>query len=213
MSCLRPALANGGTSSVMLLLQAPASPGSMTVNASVSALETDSAAANNSATATTTLYAPQPVAEIGVTQTPSTLDPAQGDPLSYILTVHNAGPANVAGAVVTDTWPVGLNAVTWTCAPSAGSSCTASGYGDLLDLVDLPAAGTITYSASGLLDPYFTGPLSNTVSAWATGVTDPVSGNNVAAATVFVHPEGPVIFNDGFESADTGRWSAQSPGL
>jgi hypothetical protein len=63
-----------------------------------------------------------------------------------VLVATNAGPGPVAGATVTDTLPGVLLGATWTCVASPGSSCTASGNGNIADTVTLPVAGTVSYT-------------------------------------------------------------------
>lgn len=80
----------------------------------------------------------------------------QGAPISYKLTVTNNGayPIGLADApTVTDTLPAAITGVTWTCAPSAGASCTASGSGDLnTSGLTLPSNASVTYTITGTLD-------------------------------------------------------------
>lgn len=81
----------------------------------------------------------------------------QGTPVTYTLTVTNNGayPIDSADApTVTDTLPAAITGATWTCTPSAGASCTASGSGDLnTSGLTLPSNASVTYTISGTLDP------------------------------------------------------------
>ena len=78
-----------------------------------------------------------------------------GKTIGYTVTVTNNGPSAVLGAAVSDTLPDGLVDVTWTCTPSTGAQCTASGAGDIADHVNLSAGASVmvrvsSFSAPGL---------------------------------------------------------------
>lgn len=103
------------------------------------------------------------------------LSVATGVDVTYQVTVRNDGPDDVTGASVEDAFPPGVSGVTWTCTASGGATCTASGSGDLHDVVDLPAGSSVTYTATGTATD--AGPNAATVTA-PTGVTDPDPGNN-----------------------------------
>jgi uncharacterized repeat protein (TIGR01451 family) len=64
---------------------------------------------------------------------------------------------------------------------AGGGTCTASGSGNIGDTVNLPAGGSVTYTASCTISAAATGTLSNTATVAApAGVTDPTPGNNSA---------------------------------
>ncbi len=64
-------------------------------------------------------------------------------------------------------------------------TCSASGAGNINDAtVDLPVAGSVTYTVTATISAAATGTLSNTATVAAPGgVTDPVPGNNSATDT------------------------------
>src|SRR5205823_11089173 len=70
-----------------------------------------------------------------------------GGSVTYTITASNAGPSNAPGSTVADTFPASLTC-TWTCVGAGGGTCTASGSGNLNDTVNLPAGGSVTYTAS-----------------------------------------------------------------
>jgi uncharacterized repeat protein (TIGR01451 family) len=122
-------------------------------------------------------------ADLQVTVTDGTTAVSACAPVSYTVQVTNGGPNPVANARVVDAFPGTLSGVTWTCAASAGSSCSVgAGSGDIDRVVSLLSGGSATFVATGALSPTATGTLSNTasVSFTATGTTDPVPGNNSA---------------------------------
>ncbi|MEZ2441110.1 gliding motility-associated C-terminal domain-containing protein [Chitinophaga sp. RCC_12] len=105
---------------------------------------------------------------------------AAGKEITYVISVNNAGPADVTGAVITDNVPVGVNNVQWTAAGAGGATVGAgSGSGNAISLTgNIPASsGSITITVKGIVDPAFSGVLSNTATATPpTGVTDPTPG-------------------------------------
>ncbi|HBL28123.1 MAG TPA: hypothetical protein DD490_14920, partial [Acidobacteria bacterium] len=66
--------------------------------------------------------------------------------VTYTITVANAGPSNAPGTTVSDVFPPAVTAAAWTCSASGGAQCgAASGAGNLLETVSLPAGGTVTF--------------------------------------------------------------------
>jgi uncharacterized repeat protein (TIGR01451 family) len=137
----------------------------------------DSNSSNNSATDTDTLT---PLADLAVTKTDGVTTAMAGGSVTYTITASNAGPSNAPGATVADTFPASLTC-TWTCGGAGGGTCTASGSGNINDTVNLPAGGSVTYTASCTISASASGTLSNTATVAApAGVTDPTPGNNSA---------------------------------
>ena len=108
-----------------------------------------------------------------------------GDAIHYTITASNAGGGTLPGVTVADAFPSELTGCTWTCAATAGATCTASGTGNLLDTIALPVGGVATYSASCTLPGSSAiTSLSNTATIAAPGpVGDPVVANNTATDT------------------------------
>src|SRR4051794_8606636 len=122
-------------------------------------------------------------ADLAITKTDGVTTATSGGSVTYTITASNAGPSNATGATVTDTFPISLTA-TWTCVGVGGGTCTAAGSGNINDTVNLPAGGSVTYTASATLSASATGTLSNTTTVTAPGgVTDPNPGNNSATDT------------------------------
>ena len=90
--------------------------------------------------------------DLSITKSNGTSTSVPGAPTTYTIIVSNAGPSDAVGASVADAFPPALSGVTWTCAASAGSSCTAAGSGDIADTVTVLAGGTLTYAATGTID-------------------------------------------------------------
>lgn len=146
----------------------------------------DPVAGNNSATDVDTVTAQT---DLSLTKTDGQSTAIPGHPVTYTITAHNVGPSAAAGATVTDSVPGILLGATWTCVASAGSTCTASGSGNINDTVHLLVAGTATYTLTGTVDPLATGNLVNAASvAVAAGATDPDPANNTATDTDVLQP-------------------------
>ncbi|MDX1746867.1 MAG: hypothetical protein R3324_13090, partial [Halobacteriales archaeon] len=116
---------------------------------------------------------------------------APGDPVTYTIEVSNHGPSRVVDAEVSDSFPVQLEDVSWTCTvvdPDPGNPpepsealCSNSGSGDLADLVTLPPGLLLRYEATGTVKPGASGALVNTATVTVPpGVIDRDPGNNSA---------------------------------
>jgi uncharacterized repeat protein (TIGR01451 family) len=154
-----------------------AATGTLSNTATVSSSVTDPNPANNSATDTDTLT---PQADLGITKDDGVTTGLPGGSTTYTITAVNAGPSNAPGSTVADTFPASLTC-NWTCVGAGGGTCTAAGAGNINDTVNLPAGGSVTYTAPCAIGASATGTLTNTATAAApAGVTDPTPGNNSA---------------------------------
>jgi uncharacterized repeat protein (TIGR01451 family) len=141
---------------------------------------TDPNPANNSATDVDTVT---PQTDLSITKTDGVTSATAGGSVTYTITASNAGPSNATGANVTDTFPAELTC-TWTCVGAGGGTCTAAGSGNISDTVNLPAGGSITYTASCTISAAATGSLVNTATVEAAaGAIDPDPANNSATDT------------------------------
>ncbi|MEX1309083.1 MAG: S8 family serine peptidase, partial [Candidatus Sulfomarinibacteraceae bacterium] len=139
---------------------------------------------NNSATDTTTLT---PEVDLQITKTDGLTSAASGDPVTYTVTAVNPGPSDAPGALVTDTFPAEVIGLTWTCAASGGAACAPSGAGDISETVDLPAGGSVVYTATGSFANSAAGTVANTATVTAPpGVTELDFSNNLATDTTDV---------------------------
>ncbi len=131
-----------------------------------------------------------PTADLAVGKDDGLGTAVPGQSTTYTITVTNAGPSDAAGASVTDSLPAAVSSATWTCTPSAGATCAASGSGGITDTVTLPPGGTLTYSLLAQLASSATGTLANTATvAMAAGGVDPDTGNNSATDSDTLVPE------------------------
>ena len=170
----------GGSTYLWLALETFPVPGDWVIRAVV-----DCQAAGSSADVSST-----------ISTSPPLYTPAAA--ISHTITISNAGPGNAASVVVVDAFPAAYTGVTWSCAASAGASCTSGGSGNLSQIVNLPAASHVTYTVNAIVAPGTTGTLSNSVTAVVNSpATDPDSSNNTASANTA--PLSDRIFADGFD--------------
>ena len=124
-----------------------------------------------------------PVADLAITKTDGVTTAVAGGSVTYTITAIQRRPEQRdAGATVADTFPAVLTC-TWTCAGAGGGTCTASGSGNLNDTVNLPAGGSVTYTATCAIDPAATGSLANTATVASGTTSDSNTANNSATDT------------------------------
>ncbi|HSC11363.1 MAG TPA: carboxypeptidase regulatory-like domain-containing protein, partial [Rhodanobacteraceae bacterium] len=127
-------------------------------------------------------------ADLSVTNSDGVATASPGGSVTYTITAANAGPSAALASNVVDNFP-GTLTCSWTCAASSGSTCTASGSGNINDSVNLPNGGSVTYTATCNISAAATGSLLNTATVTApAGVTDPSSANNSASDTDTLSP-------------------------
>jgi uncharacterized repeat protein (TIGR01451 family) len=149
--------------------------------ATVSASSLDSDPSNNSASATTTV---QFQSDLSVTKTDNVSVVGTGQTTTYTIVVSNAGPSMATNARVQDAFLAAVSGAFWGCTSTAGSSCPASGGGNIDAQVTLAPAGQATFTATAAIASGATGPLTNTATASVpAGFTDPNTGNNSATDT------------------------------
>ena len=85
-------------------------------------------------------------ADLAISMTGGVSEVLPGDTLTNTITATNNGPDDVVNAIVADTLPAGLTAISWTCTGAGGGTCTANGSGNIYDTVYLPAGATVTYT-------------------------------------------------------------------
>ena len=145
---------------------------------------TDSPTSNNSATDTDTITLSS---DLRVTKTgPSSVYYLNS--ITYTIVVTNNGPSDVTGAQVTDNLPAGLTGASWTCTASAGSTCPASGSGNISTTVTLVSGGTATFTLSATVSSATLSSITNTATASVpAGVTDSYPNNNSSSVTTSVN--------------------------
>lgn len=157
--------------------------GSVDNTATVSAATADPVPANNTASSSIPLT---PTVDVSVVKakTDPTASATAGSPVSWTLTVANAGPSGATGLTVTDAVPATVGSVSATVA-GTGWSCTVSGQTVTCPGASLPSGGSVVITVSGRLAADATGNLAHTATVSSgTGITDSNTANNTSTVTV-----------------------------
>ena len=175
---------------------------SNTASVAISGTVSDPVGGNNSATDNDTL---SPAADLSITKTDGVTTATPGDSVTYTIVASNAGPSDAAGSNVTDSFPGTLSCST-TCVGAGGGTCTAGPFlTDINDTVNLPAGGSVTYTAVCAISGAATGSLVNTATVSAPGgVTDPVAGNDSATDTDTLNSSGVLQLSSATYSGNEG---------
>ncbi len=172
-------LANGASATIIITVTVdPAvACGTMLTNtASVGSSVSDPNAADNTASADTTVTCP---ADLSISKSDAPDPVMAGDPLTYTLTVANNGPGDASGVTVTDTLPAGVTLVSAT--PSQGT-CTVV----TCDLGSLANGASAVITITVTVDPATpAGTITNTATVSASE-TDPDATNNTASADTMI---------------------------
>jgi uncharacterized repeat protein (TIGR01451 family) len=128
------------------------------------------------------------LADLSITKTDGKTTVQRGEQIRYTIVASNAGPENVTGATIADTFPSALSGtINWTCATTGGATCggPASGSGNINRTVNIPMGGTVSFTTtSGSVSNSATGSFSNTATVTApAGITESNPGNNSATDT------------------------------
>ncbi len=144
-----------------------------------------------------------------------------GDPVSYILTVSNNGPANAGTITVVDLVPASIGTVTWVCVmiggvgdcdvPAGGTGASGSGNSINLPQVSLNSGAAIQITVAGTAAT--SGTVTNFVTATLTnpGLSDSNPANNSATATTRIDPRTAdliVVKSNGVSTLTTGAVTA-----
>ncbi|HEY6844292.1 MAG TPA: DUF11 domain-containing protein [Thermoanaerobaculia bacterium] len=121
-----------------------------------------------------------PAADLSITNTPSSGPYGTGLPITYTITVSNAGPGPASGATMSDVIPAGT---TFVSATPAQGSC--SGTSTVTCSLGTIASGGSATIALTLTLPSIPGPVSDTASASAT-TPDSNATNNSSTSVVVV---------------------------
>jgi uncharacterized repeat protein (TIGR01451 family) len=148
-----------------------------TATVTVPAEVIDPNTANNSVTDSDTITLK---ADLKGTITDGKTAAVAGTKTTYTIVVTNAGPSNVTGAAIEDSFPASFSGVIFTATQTgAATGFTATGSGNISDTVNMPAASKITYKATGTISASATGSISDTITV-TSGIADPNTANNTA---------------------------------
>ena len=172
----------------------PGLTGTLTDTAGVGSLTPDPNPANDTWTLNTPVTTS---AGLSITKAANPTPLTAGGPATYTLTVHDAGPSDAQGVVVSDPIPSGTTVVD---SSTTGGSCSPVNGTVTCNLGTVPAGATFTITADVLLDPNTTGSTVNTAMV-TSGTTDPDMTNNSATTDT------PVV-----QRADVSVHKAASPG-
>ncbi len=170
-------------SAVLSITARVTQPGTFTNTATKTAAnEPDPNPANDSGSASGTASL---VADLTITKAAGLPAVVAGGTVDYAITVTNNGPSDVTGAAVADVFPAPtLTGVTWSCMSAGGACGAASGAGDIMTTVDLPAGASAVFAVTGSVAADATGTLVNTATVTPpSGTTDPNLANNTATAS------------------------------
>jgi uncharacterized repeat protein (TIGR01451 family) len=120
---------------------------------------------HNSATTMTSVAC----CNLAISKTVDVTTAMPGQTLHYTVVASNPSSEDAA-ATVDDSFPIGLTKVRW-CRDTTPIPCTPNIPGDIHKPISLPAGGSATYRAQGIVDIKFTGTLSNTASVTAPDFT------------------------------------------
>lgn len=179
-TCSVGTIGNGGGATVTIKVR-PASAGTLTNQATVTADEIDPNPGNNAATAMTTV---NPAADLSVAQTDSP-DPARvGQNLSYTIRVGNSGSA-ATGVTLTDNLPRNAG---FGSASSSQGSCSARPEKRLVTCALGNLSGGATATVTIVVKPTSKGTITNRASVAATSPVDPNTANNSSSENTNIRP-------------------------
>ena len=164
----------------------PAATGILTNTATVTnpVGVTDPNPGNNNSTDVDTLT---PNADLSVTKVDSRDPAAAGDPLSYTVTVNNAGPSDATLVAVTDTLPTGVTFV------STSGCLNDPGGVPICDLGAIPAGGLATYTLNVNVDASTPSGIMTNVVSVASATVDPQPANNTDSEDTQVDADPPIV--------------------
>ena len=177
-TCDLGTLADEGDANVQIQVR-PLDGGTLDNQAVVSSAVADPVTSNNSASAQTTV---DPAADLSLTKSDSPDPVLEGEPLTYSLTVANAGPQSATNVQLTDTLPAG---VTFDSATPSQGTCTESSGTVTCDLGTLADEGTASIDIQ--VTPLGPGDLTNEATV-SSELADPDAADRTASAATTVRP-------------------------
>lgn len=191
-TCTRSGPLNRNTDAPNITIPAQITTAGATSNTASVALTgtgpVDNNSGNNTSTVNGTATASGNEADLSLTKTASG-DVDAGQPLTYTLTVKNAGPGASTNVTLSDSLNSlinngGLQSITasqGTCTPAAPANGTSQNVSCNLGTIN--SGGSATVSITVLPNIAVTGPRTNTASVTSPDIGDPDRTNNTASAT------------------------------
>ncbi len=185
-------LAPGGTATFILSGTVPSTATGNLINTATVTAPTASPTSTRTITAPPIPIRPTPIADLGITKSDGQTTAVPGSPITYTITVSNAGPSFANGATVVDNLPATITGATWTAVyAGAGSTGPVSGSGNINATVSVAVGGTATFTVTGTVAPTATGSLVNTATvAPPVGTNEPNPNNNTDTDTDTLTPQG-----------------------
>ncbi|MCA9213673.1 MAG: DUF11 domain-containing protein [Planctomycetales bacterium] len=143
---------------------------------------------NNSSTDQDTIT---PTFDLEISKTDNRTTVGPNDVVAYTIVVQNNGPSDVTNATITDDFPAALTNVSYTSTTSGTvSGQTASGSGNINDVVSLTSGSSITYTATATVAASASGTIVNTATVTPSNLADESNqSNNSATDTDTVTPD------------------------
>ncbi|MEK8019652.1 MAG: DUF11 domain-containing protein, partial [Candidatus Parabeggiatoa sp.] len=181
--CTLDNLASGAAKAITLNVIAPNIAGSLTNQATVSAITLDSAKDNNTSSETTQVEAAQ--ADLSITQTDSSDPVLTNTDFSYTLTVNNAGQDMADNVKVTNILPEGVSFIS---ANGTDWICNDSGNTVKCQLVSLSMGAANPIILNVTAPDAAAGSITNTATISATTLDPEEENNSVSETTVVKAP-------------------------
>jgi uncharacterized repeat protein (TIGR01451 family) len=217
---------SGGSVTFTMTADTPSSATSTIVSTATVTPHTSDTDSNTSNNGPVTAAAnASPVANLQITNTVNPTSYAAGGTLTYTVIASNAGPSDVPGALVTDTFTGPVTGATWTVTFAGGAAgTTTSGTGDINTAVNLPAGGSATFTVTVTVSPTASGNVVSTASVAAPPgqpispglspappIPDPNPANNTATVTTPPRKQPPLpVFVVGGDGAPNVAESAET---
>ncbi|GAB4191734.1 MAG: hypothetical protein Tsb002_20760 [Wenzhouxiangellaceae bacterium] len=192
--CLLGGLTAGSNIEIIAFYSVPSSQqGTVQLDATVSSATSDPDSGNNMSTLNPDVTR---ISDLSISKRSNSIFVDQNGMLTYQIGIANSGPSDAPMTMVQDFPPVSIFNISWTCTPTGGASCAASGS-DFIDLlVDLPAGSAAEFILTGEIgaEPENQFITNTATITQAVGITDPAPANNSASDSDIV-----ALFADGFE--------------
>ncbi len=142
---------------------------------------------------------PNPQSDLWLDKDDGQTEYVPGSPLVYTIVVHNDGPSDAPGSVVTDNIPAAtlVSSWQWVCSGATGGATGCNGTSGFVstnfsDVVNLPAGSSITYTVTANTLSSATADLLNIARVDpdpASIIEDPTPGNNQDDDTDTANPQ------------------------